>query len=122
MAKKDKTIRRKVPSSSGYSGSGSSGSYGSSGSGTSSSDSEEDATAIAYRIDREQLGALLGAVRTSRNTYDGDVSTLNSSLGTIDDDSPVVSKMKKHISDMINDTTCDDDYDRVVRAIESALS
>ncbi|MBO7453193.1 MAG: hypothetical protein J6U54_22910 [Clostridiales bacterium] len=116
MTKTKKPVSKKIPSSSGSTGySGSSGT-------SSSDDSKESAAEIARRIDREQLGALLGAVKSSRNTFDGDVTTIRSAVVLIDNSSPVVSKMSSHITTMLSDSTYDDDYDSVIRSIQNALS
>ena len=115
MGKTKKPVSQNAPT-----GSGNMGYYGSSGP-SSFSDAIDPANVIARKIDREQLEVLLGTVGSSRNTFDGDVSTIQSAAALIDNTSPVVSNMIDHITVMLTDSTYDDDFDSVIRSICKAL-
>ncbi|MCR5804128.1 MAG: hypothetical protein K6G47_07675 [Clostridia bacterium] len=55
----------------------------------SSYDEEEEARRIAEE-QRSQVSALKTAVSTSKGLFNGDVSSINSFLGNLEDDSPIV--------------------------------
>ena len=75
---------------------------------------EEEA---AIRLEKEQLSDLISTIRDSRNIYDTDVSTLNSSLSFIDANSPIVSEMNNYLSALLSDTTNHDDYSNLIASL-----
>lgn len=83
--------------------------------------SDSTSSSVEYRIDREQLNALLSATRRSKGSFDSDIASVSSSLSQIDDSSPFVSTMKEYIAGLLSDESYDDYYDTAIGAVYSYL-
>ncbi|MBO7453188.1 MAG: hypothetical protein J6U54_22885 [Clostridiales bacterium] len=86
----------------------------------------EDEEALAREAERRndiaQLEALLNAVIESRDTYDNDVSTFNSSLSFIDDSSPIIVNATERISDALAAMPYDEYYGNMIKNINNAIT
>ena len=103
---------------------GSGGSSGSSGSSSSSSSSSSDDNNNWYAElmeTRGQLNNLITNTRSSKGSYDGDISTLKQAINTVDKSSPVVQNMLTYLTGLLGDQSYDNAYEDAISHVSRSM-